>query len=89
MRNKIPILYICIHERLCGSVGFNGLIKRKKLNEILGRLYHIDKKERVAIIKEAEDFNIIEKLDRHTFKVLPFNQSLADVSKVYHQLGLW
>lgn len=67
---EIGVIYICIHQRLVNSVNGNEpIIKRTKLLETLGRLYHIPKEDRQKIVEEMEDLGLIEVLDRFKVKV--------------------
>jgi hypothetical protein len=66
---EINRIYICIFERLSNSADREGIIKRKKLCETIGKFYHVKKSDVKIIIDELKEFGLIEVLDKFKVKV--------------------
>ena len=70
--NKLT-LYYCLHFRLTNIIGYNNIVERKKLFGMLGCQFHIPKDKRKKVLKEMEQFGMLERIDRDNFKVLDNN----------------
>jgi hypothetical protein len=71
MKENIGLLYLSLHNQLVKKYGVNSTITRKEFCTKLGKHFMIPKDLRHYIIKEMEDRNLIEKVNRDTIKVLP------------------
>ena len=72
------ILYISLHNFLRKKAGISGMMSRKDFNCDLGRHFLIPKQMRPIVMKELENMNIIEMVDRNTIKVLECEFDLED-----------
>ena len=87
---KIGILYLGLHNQLLKKFGINGIIKRKELFCKLGKHGQIPKQIRYLVIKEMEDKNLLEILNRDDIRVLEIDIDLEkDANKLYQIAGIY
>lgn len=87
---NIGILYIAFHNQLVKKFGENSIILRKELYEKIGRFQHIQKGLRELVIKEMQDKNLIERLNRDNIKILPLVIDIEkDANKLYQIVGIY
>ena len=88
MAEKIPIIYLCIHERL--KERFQ---KRethvKNVFEIFGKTYGIKKIFWYPVLKELQNYSLIERINKSVIVVLGNRIDLKNTSKVYKAVGLY
>lgn len=82
MRGKIPIMYLCIHKRVSDSTRGN-IISKKKLIEIIGRLYHVEKRYAILVIEDLKIHGLFKDDRERYLKILPCTIDLEDTSKLY------
>ncbi len=85
---KVPIVYLCIHERLKEKFRFQ-TFSSKELLWILGKVYHIKKKFHYPILKELQNFNLIDRINRNEIVLLKSNVDINNTSKIYKSVGLY
>ena len=79
------LLYQSIHSKLYKKYG-NSIIDIKIIkNEILGRIYRIEKPLRCLIIKEMITYNMFKKINNESIEILPTN---FNPSECYNELCL-
>lgn len=88
-KEKIPLVYLCIHSRLCKNFGVGRTVKKKELNFIIGNTYHIPRKWWYPVIKEMIGFGLIEDEGRFTIKVLESQWDIDDTSMIYKSVGMF
>ncbi len=87
---KIGILYLGLHNQLLKKFGVGGIIKRKELFCKLGKHGQIPKKIRYLVIKEMEEKDLIEILNRDEMKILSIDIDLEkDANKLYQSAGIY
>lgn len=86
--NKIPVMYLCVHKRLKDKFSFE-TFPLKEVLWILGKIYHIKKKYHYPILKELEDFKLLNKINQNEVVLLKCNINLEDTSKIYRKVGLY
>lgn len=89
MKEKIHIVYLCIHQRLISNCSINNEMKVRDLFSILGRIYHIPKKFFYPIMKELINLNLIERPNRKFIKILDSQLDLDDTSHIYQSVGMF
>ena len=87
MIKKIPIIYLCIHERLKERF-HNQETRIKNVFEIF-RTFAIKKIHWYLVLKELQNYKLIERINRSVIVVLSKNIDLKDTSKVYKSVGLY
>ena len=87
-KERIGIMYLCIHKRLQEESTLK-IICRKKALHILGVLYHVPKRLKKVILKEMELFNLLERHNRDKLEILDTKLSLDNTSKIYRQVRLY
>lgn len=85
---KIPLIYLCIHERLKDKFGYFEF-PSKELRWMLGKIHHIKKEYHYPIIKELENFKLIAKVNRSHIVLKKINININDTSKIYRSVGLY
>ncbi|KKN16038.1 hypothetical protein LCGC14_0980000 [marine sediment metagenome] len=85
---KVPIVYLCIHERLREKFRFQ-TFSSKEVLWILGKVYHIKKKFHYPILKELESFDLIDRINRNEIVLLKHNIDLNNTSEIYRSVGLY
>jgi hypothetical protein len=68
-KQKKGVMYKVMHERLKNSVIGSELMPRKRLFTIFGRVYHIPKSKKYAVMNELVDLEIIT-FENRMIKVL-------------------
>ena len=61
-------IYSCVHERLLKHADQSGEIKRRKIYEVIGMIYHIPKELREQVVKDLIDLGLLKKVDK--FKMI-------------------
>ncbi len=88
MKEKIPLVYLCIHNRLIDKIGV-GIVSTKIVFEIFGKFYRFEKVFRHPILKELNDYGLVVK---HSSSEVDIRKSIFDTtnsSKVYKLVGLY
>ena len=85
---KVPLIYLCIHQRLKEKFRFQ-TFSNKELLWILGKVYHIKKIYHYPILKELEDFDLINRVNRNEIILLKSNVDLNNTSKIYRSVGVY
>ena len=88
IKNKIPVMYLCIHHRLQQTSRMNTL-NRKKVLEIIRVLYHVKRKYAVIVLKEMDTFGLIKILSLNRVEVLNSSVDLDNTSYLYKAAGLF
>jgi len=87
---EVGLLYIAFHNQLVKKFGENTIILRKEFFEKIGRFQHISKQLRPIIIKEMQEKELIEQVNRDNIKILPLKIDLEkDPSKLFKIAGLY
>jgi hypothetical protein len=87
---NIGLLYLSLHNQLKHVVGLNRVISRKDFFCILGKHFLIPKNVRACIVQEMVLMNLMEKIDKNTFKILDYNLDIVrDVNSFYKTLKLF
>lgn len=87
MIKKIPIIYLCIHERLKERFR-NQETRIKNVFEIF-RTFAIKKIHWYLVLKELQNYRLVERINRSVIVVLNKNIDLKNTSKVYKEVGLY
>ncbi len=88
MKEKIPIIYLEMHDRLFNKFGKEEF-ETKELIGIFGRVYHIRKNLRYAVLKDMIGFNLINKITKMRLSLIELKMDVNNTSKVYKQVGLY
>ncbi len=88
MKEKIPLIYLCIHQRLIDSFGV-GIINRRSVFEIFGKFYRFEKVFRHPILKELHDYNLVIKHSVNEVYIMKSTFNITNTSKVYRLVGLY
>ena len=91
MKNKIPVLYLCIHYRLLNT-SKSKMLDRKKVLEIIRRLYHVRRKYAVIVLKEMDTFGLVKIISsgrNGEVEVLNSSIDLENTSYLYRTAGLY
>ncbi len=88
MIKKIPIIYLCIHERLKEKFNIQET-HVKNVFEIFGKTYGVKKIFWYPVLKELQNYKLIERINRSVIVVLNKNIDLKNTSKVYKAVGLY
>jgi len=87
---NIGLLYLSLHNQLRKVIGINRVISRKDFFCILGKHFLIPKNVRACIVQEMVLMNLMEKLDKNTFKILDYDLNIEeDVNSFYKTLKLF
>jgi hypothetical protein len=87
---NIGLLYLSLHNQLKHVVGLNRVISRKDFFCILGKHFLIPKNVRVCVGQEMILMNLMEKLDKNTFRILDYDLNIeTDVNSFYKTLKLF
>ena len=90
MALNIGLLYLSLHNQLRKTVGINRVITRKDFFTILGKHFLIPKNVRACIVQEMVLMNLLQKIDRDTFKILDSDLNIeTDANKFYITLKLF
>lgn len=87
MKEKIPIIYLCIHERLKEKY-CNQETHIKNVFEVFGKTYGIKKIFWYPVLKELQTYKLIERINRSVIVVSNNRIDLKNTSKLYKQVGL-
>ena len=88
MKEKIPIIYLEMHDRLFKKFGKEEF-ETKELIGIFGRIYHIRKNLRYAVLKDMIGFDLINKITKMRLSLIELKMDVNNTSKVYQQVGLY
>lgn len=87
---KVGILYLGLHNQLLKKYGIKGVIKRKAFFCKLGKHGQIPKRVRYLVMKEMEEKQLIEILNRDEIRVLSIDIDLErDANKLYQLAGIY
>ena len=78
--------YIYIHSKLKERSN-NNLLNLNEAKSILFE-WRVPKNLRSVIIKELEQLELIEKIDKQTIKLKPCKHSIEDLTKIYIHVGI-
>lgn len=90
-RGKIPVFYSYIVEAMLNyQIDSIGTIPIKKAIWLLGR-YRVPKSLQVPVFYEMMEYGLITKIDRYTasIRLKIEDKPSSNLSKVYHQCGVW
>jgi len=85
----VNLLYICMHHRIQKESDASGMIRKKRLFELLAKLYHVHKKFWYPVLKEFENLNLVKTINSKTIQVLECDIDLENTSKIYQMIGLY
>ncbi len=85
---KVPLIYLCIHERLKEKFHFE-IFSNKELLWMLGKVYHIKRKFHYPILKELETFGLINRTSKNQIILMKNKIDLNNTSKIYRSVGLY
>ena len=88
---SIPLVYLCIYQRLKEATKGKE-IDRKKALEIIRRIYHLQKKYAVVTLKELEKYGLIKVLGWNKngrIEILKTKIDIEDTSKLYRSIGFY
>ena len=88
MKEKIPIIYLEMHDRLFKKFGMEEF-ETKELIGIFGRVYHIRKNLRYAVLKDMIGLDLINKITKMRLSLIELKMDVNNTSKVYQQVGLY
>lgn len=88
MEEKISILHLCIHKRMLDK-SRGDLVNRREAISSIGRLYHLERKYVILVLKEMEALKLIEVANRSELKILNNPIDLKDTSRLYRKAGLF
>lgn len=91
MENKegINILYLCVHDRLQKKADRNGVMKRKDVFILLGRMFHVPKNLLYPILKELIYMDLVECPNPSEVRVLKTKHKISDTTKIYKRLEMY
>jgi hypothetical protein len=79
---KVGLLYLGLHNQLVKTYGCI-VISRKEFFGKIGKHYMLPKQLRHYVLKEMEESNLIEKVNRDEIKILPYE---IDIEENYQEL---
>jgi len=88
MKEKIPVIYLEMHDRLFKKFGLEEF-ETKELIGIFGRIYHIRKNLRYAVLQDMITLNLISKITKMRLSLVGLKMDVNNTSKVYQQVGLY
>jgi len=87
---NVGILYLGLHNQLVKKFGVNSEISRKEFNIKIAKHGQIPHNLREMVMKEMEDKNLIQRVNRDTIKILPLDIDIEkDCTKLYEIAGLF
>ena len=88
MKEKIPLMYLYMHQKLIERFGI-GIISRRSVFELLGRYYRVRKSFLYPILKELQDYNLVVKHSLSEVYIMKSTFNLTNSSAVYRLVGLY
>lgn len=88
-KEKIAIVYMCIHNRLCKNFGIGKTIKKRDVTYILGHTYHVPKQWLYPVIKEMINYGLLEDSGRFNVTILESKLNVEDTSMIYKGIGMF
>lgn len=85
----INLLYVCMHYRIQKEANAIGIIRKKRLFELLARLYHVERKFWHPVLREFEILKLFKTLNNKQIQVLECDIDLENTSKIYKMIGLY
>lgn len=87
---SIGILYLSLHNQLTKKFGVNTIISRKEFEIKIAKHGQIPKKLRPVVLKEMEEKQMLERVNRDSIKILPLDINIEeDCDKLYRLAGLF
>ena len=75
---EIGLLYLGLHNQLVKTYGNYAIISRKCLFKRFGMHYYVPKNLRETLLKEMQNLNLIERVNRDNIKILPLELNLEE-----------
>ena len=88
MKNRTPLIYLCIHKRLKERFRFHSF-SVKELFWMLGKIYHIEKRFNYLVLKELEDYKLLKRINLREAQLLNCKINLENTSRLYRIAGLY
>ena len=82
------IIHLAIQKRLLDNSRM-GNLSIKKAVEVIGRLYHLDKRIVSIVIKELENCKLVKRTDRNNMYIHPCDVDWENNSKLYSDVGIF
>ena len=89
MTEKVGVMYLIIHNRIMENVGKDGCMPKKRLFEILGKIYHIPRKYRYVLLKELISLGMVKEEAKESIRVIKYRNNINDSSKIYRQMKMF
>lgn len=85
---RIPSLYVCLYEKFLNA-SKNFQLPRREAKFIIAVSFHIPKVLKPVVLKEMEQFGLIEKHSTARIKITDPKIKLENTSEVYEKVGLY
>ena len=90
MKLNIGILYLGLHNQLEKKYGANSTISIKEFFIKIGKHGQIPKSLRPVVLKEMQEKNLIERINRDTLRIIPIDIDIEkDTTKFYKMVGIY
>ena len=87
---SVKLLYLSLHNLLKKKYGVNQILSRKQFYCELGKHFLVPKNLRDCVMKELENVNLIERIDRDNIKILDYELNIEeDANEFFKRVGLF